>query len=119
MSRRQHSGNGGGPGGAAAAAADDAIEKQNENALGTLHSKLLTLKNVTIAIKDEVNDQNRALDQMQTGMGSTDNLLSSTLNRMGVMFDNNGSKSTFGLACLIVVVFFTMYYVSRWLLYDK
>eukprot|EP00960_Hanusia_phi_P027723 746977-Hanusia_phi.AAC.3 len=45
MSRRQHSGNGGGPGGAAAAAADDAIEKQNENALGTLHSKLLTLKN--------------------------------------------------------------------------
>ena len=49
MSRRQHSGNGSSAGGgAAAAAADDAIEKQNENALGTLHSKLLTLKNVIV-----------------------------------------------------------------------
>jgi hypothetical protein len=39
---------------------------------------------ITIAIGDEVKEQNRALEHMQNGMGSTDNLLSSTLGKMKV-----------------------------------
>jgi hypothetical protein len=39
---------------------------------------------ITIAIGDEVKEQNRALEHMQSGMGSTDNLLSSTLTKMKV-----------------------------------
>lgn len=39
---------------------------------------------ITIAIGDEVRDQNRALDMMQGGFGDTDNLIGSTMKKMQV-----------------------------------
>jgi len=43
---------------------------------------------VTLQINEEVHEQNKALDQMHTGMGATDNLLASTLAKMGVRRDS-------------------------------
>jgi hypothetical protein len=42
--------------------------------MSALHSKISSLKQVTISINEEVHDQNKALEMMQSGMGSTDNL---------------------------------------------
>lgn len=39
---------------------------------------------VTVQINEEVHEQNRALEQMQMGMGAADNLLASTLGKIGV-----------------------------------
>jgi hypothetical protein len=39
---------------------------------------------ITIAIGDEVRDQNRSLDMMQNGFGDTDNLIGSTMRKMQV-----------------------------------
>jgi hypothetical protein len=39
---------------------------------------------ITIAIGDEVRDQNRALDMMGGGFGDTDNLIGSTMKKMQV-----------------------------------
>eukprot|EP00960_Hanusia_phi_P036321 752267-Hanusia_phi.AAC.3 len=78
-------GNRGAAGGAAAATSEDQLESQNEMMLGNLHSRISNLKNITIAIGDEVREQNKALEMMQNGMMSTDNLIGSTLNKMQVM----------------------------------
>jgi hypothetical protein len=41
---------------------------------------------VTLQINEEVHEQNKALEQMQTGMGAGDNLLASAVKKMGVEF---------------------------------
>jgi len=41
-------------------------------------------RQITIAIGNEVRDQNLALDQMQNSMGASDNLIGSTLGKMQV-----------------------------------
>mmetsp|Transcript_49166 Transcript_49166/g.76704 ORF Transcript_49166/g.76704 Transcript_49166/m.76704 type:complete len:119 (-) Transcript_49166:162-518(-) len=98
---------------AAAANSNDVLEKQNENTLSALQAKVQGLKSITVAINEEVHDQNKALEQMQTGMGNTDNLLSSTLNRLGVMYNSHGSKSVTSMAGAIVAVFLVLYFVVR------
>ncbi|KAJ1490927.1 hypothetical protein T484DRAFT_1776226 [Baffinella frigidus] len=60
--------------GAAEAASADQLEKQNEAIVGSLQSKIAAMKNITVQLNEEVNEQNRALDQMQTGMGTTDDM---------------------------------------------
>jgi hypothetical protein len=40
---------------------------------------------ITIAIGEEVRDQNKYLDEFQNGMAANDNLLGSTMKRMGVI----------------------------------
>jgi len=66
----------------------DQYEKENEEKMGVLHNRISNLKNITIAIGDEVRDQNRALDLMQGGFGDTDNLIGSTMKKMQVVIPN-------------------------------
>jgi hypothetical protein len=45
---------------------------------------LFTLLQITVQINEEVHEQNRALEQMQSGMGGADNLLTASLAKMAV-----------------------------------
>eukprot|EP00802_Teleaulax_amphioxeia_P025307 Tamp_26142.p2 GENE.Tamp_26142~~Tamp_26142.p2 ORF type:complete len:112 (-),score=34.24 Tamp_26142:475-810(-) len=102
--------------GAADEASANAAEKKNEELLGTLQSKLSSLKSVTISINEEVHEQNKALEMMQSGMGATDNLLGSTLKRVGQMWASGSSSSVTTMATGMVVAFFLCFYLARWLL---
>eukprot|EP00961_Rhodomonas_salina_P073128 982417-Rhodomonas_salina.1 len=62
----------------------DMMERQNEALVGNLQNKINNLKSITIAIGDEVREQNKFLDGMQNGMAANDNLLGSTMQKMGV-----------------------------------
>jgi hypothetical protein len=44
------------------------------------------LVQVTLQINEEVHEQNKALEQMQSGMGAGDDLMTSALKKMGVNF---------------------------------
>jgi hypothetical protein len=41
---------------------------------------------VTLQINEEVHEQNKGLEQMQSGMGAGDDLMTSALKKMGVTF---------------------------------
>ena len=102
--------------GAAEEAGASAVERKNEELIGALHSKISALKSVTVAINEEVHEQNKAADLMQTGMGSTENLLGSTLNRVSQMWNSGSNSSVMTMATGMVAAFFFCFYLSRWLL---
>mmetsp|Transcript_7791 Transcript_7791/g.12393 ORF Transcript_7791/g.12393 Transcript_7791/m.12393 type:complete len:113 (+) Transcript_7791:224-562(+) len=87
----------------------DMMESQNEQMIGSLQSKIGNLKNITIAIGDEVREQNRQLEEMQSGMGSTDNMINSTMNKMKVMYQSHGSMSVVYLSVFLIVTFLVLY----------
>ena len=64
-----------------------------------------TSAQITIAIGDEVRDQNRSLDLMGGGFGDTDNLINSTLGKMQGMYKSHGSMSIVYLSVFAVAVF--------------
>mmetsp|Transcript_28808 Transcript_28808/g.56303 ORF Transcript_28808/g.56303 Transcript_28808/m.56303 type:complete len:120 (-) Transcript_28808:2386-2745(-) len=94
--------------------AEDTLEGQNEGMMGHLQGKIANLKNITIAIGDEVREQNRALDMMQGSMGNTDNILGATLGRMQVMYKSHGSMSIVYLSVFVVMTFLAVYGLSKW-----
>mmetsp|Transcript_45670 Transcript_45670/g.108959 ORF Transcript_45670/g.108959 Transcript_45670/m.108959 type:complete len:106 (-) Transcript_45670:52-369(-) len=100
-------------GGKGAGASEDAVEQQNEKMIGGLQSKINNLKSITIAIGDEVRDQNRALDQMQNSMGASDNLIGSTLGKMQSLYKSHGALSIVYLAGFCVAVFLAVYLLTR------
>ena len=55
-----------------------------QHACVCLHTARGYSPQITIAIGDEVRDQNRSLDMMQNGFGDTDNLIGSTMRKMQV-----------------------------------
>jgi len=87
----------------------DSMEKHNDAMMGNLQNKISNLKNITIAIGDEVRDQNRALDEMQNGFGATDSILGSTMQKMGLMYKSHGSMSVVYLAIFAIVAFLVVY----------
>mmetsp|Transcript_22745 Transcript_22745/g.44176 ORF Transcript_22745/g.44176 Transcript_22745/m.44176 type:complete len:120 (-) Transcript_22745:485-844(-) len=101
-----------GKGGAAAASAD-VVEKQNEELLGSLQSKIAAMKNITVQLNEEVHEQNRALEQMQSGMGSTDNLLSASLARMAGVFGAHGNTSVVKVSGAVVAMFLVVFFLMR------
>uniref|UniRef100_A0A6U4N492 t-SNARE coiled-coil homology domain-containing protein n=1 Tax=Hemiselmis andersenii TaxID=464988 RepID=A0A6U4N492_HEMAN len=102
-----------GKGAGAAAASADVVEKQNEEILGSLQSKIAAMKNITVQINEEVNEQNRALEQMQSGMGATDNLLTSSVAKMATVFGAHGNTSVVKISGAAVVMFLIVFFVIR------
>uniref|UniRef100_A0A6U2CYA3 t-SNARE coiled-coil homology domain-containing protein n=1 Tax=Hemiselmis andersenii TaxID=464988 RepID=A0A6U2CYA3_HEMAN len=93
---------------------EDTLERQNDGLMGNLQGKITSLKNITIAIGDEVREQNRALDMMQNSMGGTDNMLNATLGRMQVMYKSHGSMSIVYLSLFVIATFLTVYGLAKW-----
>lgn len=69
---------------------------------------------VTLQINEEVHEQNRALDQMQTGMGAGDDLLSASLKKMGVIAPAYAMRMR-GI-CRIAPVFIVFQHATGWMM---
>mmetsp|Transcript_50318 Transcript_50318/g.125449 ORF Transcript_50318/g.125449 Transcript_50318/m.125449 type:complete len:121 (-) Transcript_50318:82-444(-) len=94
--------------------AEDTLDSQNDGLMGNLQGKIASLKNITIAIGDEVREQNNALDMMQNSMGGTDNMLNATLGRMQVMYKSHGSMSIVYLSLFVIATFVSVYGLAKW-----
>jgi hypothetical protein len=64
------------------AALQEHMEDENDSQVQLLHEKLSTLKAITIDIGQEVNDQNKFLDQFSLDMDKATGFLSGTMKRL-------------------------------------
>ncbi|KAI6228941.1 BET1-like protein [Aphelenchoides fujianensis] len=87
------------------------LEQQNDSLADDLSSKVNHLKRVTIAIGDDVREQNRLLNQMDSDFDLSRTLLGSTMKKLGIVSRAGGHK----LLCYLVLFSFFVFLVIYWL----
>ncbi|KAK5108905.1 hypothetical protein LTR62_007707 [Meristemomyces frigidus] len=68
----------------------DELESQNEDQVGEMSKKVRMLKDLTVAIGDEICDSTAFAEKMNDGFESTRNRLKGTMNRMLRMAERTG-----------------------------
>jgi len=89
------------------------MEQQNNERIDLLADQVSQLKSLSVAIGDEVSEQNNMLDSMDSGFASTRDLLGSTINRIGTMLGATSSKHMFYLAGFVVFVMIFLYWMMK------
>lgn len=87
------------------------LEQQNDSLADDLASKVSQLKRVTIAIGDEVRDQNNLLNQMDTGFDFSRTMLGRTMSKLGIVSNAGGHR----LLCYLVLFSFFVFLLIYWL----
>lgn len=93
--------------------ANDFIERQNDDLVEKLSGKVAALKKITIAIGDDVRDQNRLLNEMDSDFDASKSLLGSTMRRLGIVSRSGGKSMLCYLVLFSLVVFIIIYYLVR------
>lgn len=91
------------------------LEQQNNERINELSSQVAKLKGLTIAIGNEVNEQNSFLDDMGDTFGQTGELLAGSLRRIGTMLETGGAKHM----CYMVGFFVCAMIFLYWLMTHK
>ncbi|KAI1713971.1 ankyrin repeat and LEM domain-containing protein 2 like protein [Ditylenchus destructor] len=89
------------------------MEQQNDDMVDDLAHKVSTLKRVTIAIGDDVREQNKLLNEMDTGFDLSRGLLGSTMKKLGLVSNNKGKNVLCWLVLFSFFVFLVIYYCAR------
>uniref|UniRef100_A0A914IC41 t-SNARE coiled-coil homology domain-containing protein n=1 Tax=Globodera rostochiensis TaxID=31243 RepID=A0A914IC41_GLORO len=88
------------------------VEQQNDDMVEELSSKVSQLKRVTIAIGDDVREQNKLLNEMETKFDSTRGLLGATMKKLGIVSKAGGKN----VMCYLVLFAFFVFLVIYWLM---
>ncbi|XP_076939115.1 bet1-like SNARE 1-2 [Bidens hawaiensis] len=94
----------------------DIDDQQNDKSLNTLQDRVVFLKRLTGDIHEEVQSHNRMLDRMGNGMDSARGIMSGTMDRMKMVFETKSSRRTCKLVMYLILSFFIIYYLFRFLL---
>uniref|UniRef100_A0A915LXP4 t-SNARE coiled-coil homology domain-containing protein n=1 Tax=Meloidogyne javanica TaxID=6303 RepID=A0A915LXP4_MELJA len=98
------------------------LEQQNDEMVEELSSKVSQLKRVTIAIGDDVREQNRLLNEMDrfpivvprdTKFETTKGLLGSTMKKLGIVSKAGGRNVLCYLVLFCFFVFLVIYFLMR------
>ncbi|PAV63826.1 hypothetical protein WR25_03234 [Diploscapter pachys] len=89
------------------------LERHNDELVDGLSSKVAALKKVTIAIGEDVREQNRLLNDMDSEFDSSKGLLQSTMKRLGIVARSGGKNMICYLILFCLFVFFVIYCLSR------
>ncbi|CAP37205.1 Protein CBR-NBET-1 [Caenorhabditis briggsae] len=89
------------------------LERHNDDLVNGLSSKVAALKRVTIAIGDDVREQNRLLSDMDNDFDSSKGLLQSTMRRLGIVSKAGGKNMLCYLILFALFVFFVIYCLAR------
>jgi blocked early in transport 1 len=92
-------------------AEEDGIASQNEELTNVLDQNVSLLKNLTINIGKELDEQNTDLDEQDDAFSSVTNMLSGTMNAMDRMVQTGGTKQICQLTAFIFIVFWVIYYL--------
>uniref|UniRef100_A0A7S2S2C5 t-SNARE coiled-coil homology domain-containing protein n=1 Tax=Rhizochromulina marina TaxID=1034831 RepID=A0A7S2S2C5_9STRA len=87
------------------------MEQQNNGKISALEDQVSRLKELTIDINAEVEEQNRLLGDMGGEMSSASDLLQQTLGKLGVMLNSGGSSHMVYLIGFIVFSFLVIYFI--------
>ncbi|KAI7731054.1 hypothetical protein M8C21_032078 [Ambrosia artemisiifolia] len=91
-------------------------EQENEKSLNSLQDRVVFLKRLTGDIHEEVQSHNRMLDRMGNGMDSARGIMSGTMDKFKMVFEKKSSRRTCKLVIYLVLSFFIIYYLFRFLL---
>ena len=89
------------------------FEQQNNALADTLHSKVSQLKQLSIAIGDEVGHQNRMLGELDEEMSGAGSGMKGVVGRLGGMLSGGGSQHMCWLVAFICFIFFVVYWLKR------
>ena len=89
------------------------FEQQNNALADTLHSKVSQLKQLSIAIGDEVAHQNRMLGELDEEMSGAGSGMKGVVGRLGGMLAGGGSQHMCWLVAFICAIFFVVYWLKR------
>ncbi|KAH7723549.1 CRE-NBET-1 protein [Aphelenchoides avenae] len=89
------------------------VEQQNDDMVEGLASKVSSLKHLTINIGDEVREQNRLLNEMETTFDNSKGLLGATMKKLGIVSKAGGKNVMCYLVLFAFCVFLIIYYLAR------
>lgn len=89
------------------------MERRNDALVEKLSGKVAALKKVTIAIGDDVREQNRLLNEMETDFDASTGLLGSTMRKLSRVAKAGGKHLTCYLVLFALFVFLVIYYLIR------
>ncbi|KAI8819564.1 uncharacterized protein EV422DRAFT_568535 [Fimicolochytrium jonesii] len=89
------------------------LERQNDDALHSLHGKISALKNVTIDMHDDVNTQNELLSKMGMNFDNAKDQLSGSMRRLKLMINTKHGKNTWTIVGVILVLCFLVWLWSK------
>jgi len=92
---------------------EEMLDQENQMRVNGLASKVSLLKEIALDMEDESKSSNRFLDSMTGDFGSSQGLLSGTMNRLNVMVGSG--KNNRKLMCYIILgivgLFVIFYYL--------
>ncbi|VDN32429.1 unnamed protein product [Gongylonema pulchrum] len=89
------------------------MERRNDELVEKLSGKVAALKKITIAIGDDVREQNRLLGDMEGDFDASKGLLGSTMRKLGRVAKAGGKNLTCYLVLFSLFVFLVIYYLTR------
>uniref|UniRef100_A0A0N4ZID8 t-SNARE coiled-coil homology domain-containing protein n=1 Tax=Parastrongyloides trichosuri TaxID=131310 RepID=A0A0N4ZID8_PARTI len=92
---------------------DQFLEQQNNDLTQSLANKVSSLKRITIAIGDDVREQNRLLSDMDSDFLKSNSLLGSTMKKLGIVSRSGGNKLLLYLVLFALFVFFVIYTLMK------
>ena len=93
--------------------AQNLLESENDAKIDNLADKLSMLKNFSLEIQAEVEEQNDMLDGMGDKMGSAQALLNGTMAQLGKMLESGGNKHMCYLILFVVFILMLLWYVIK------
>ncbi|VDN00775.1 unnamed protein product [Thelazia callipaeda] len=89
------------------------MERENDELVEHLSGKVATLKKITIAIGDDVREQNRLLGEMESDFDASKGFLGSTMHKLRQVSKAGGKNLTCHLILFALFVFLIIYYLIR------
>lgn len=89
------------------------VERRNDVLVEKLSGKVAALKKITIAIGDDVREQNRLLNEMETDFDASKGLLGSAMRKFNRVAKAGGKNLTCYLVSFALFVFLIIYYLIR------
>ena len=87
------------------------FEEENNAQISALKDQVSALKELTLDINTEVNEQNKFLNNMSSDFDSTEGLLGGTMGKLKHMVDQGGSKHMCLLIAFVVFVFLVLWFI--------
>ena len=87
------------------------LEQQNDEKHDVLADQVRRLKEMTIEIGEEVDEQNRILDGMGGQITGVSGMLHGTLGKLGTMLQSGGNQHMLYLIGFVVFSFMIIYYM--------
>ncbi|RKP00796.1 hypothetical protein CXG81DRAFT_12808 [Caulochytrium protostelioides] len=107
------SSSGGGPSGGLGGMNSYAMERQNDDQVDMLTSKMGLLKEISLQIGEEVNAQNRYLQDLSNDFTTSGSLLNTTMGKLTKMAKNQSSRWMCYLVLFVIAVFSWLFLFRR------